>query len=130
MLEWLKNRFSGKSRPDQGMITRKCRYCGKTFTLPEMREDIHIPVRRPALAAVLSGMPGQAETEMKTVKPAGARTCQPVSTSMPRAASSAVTGASICRSVTTVFTRSFRLRGTVPCLENFSDSVRTMTRSA
>ena len=35
MLEWLKNRFSGKSRPDQGMITRKCRYCGKTFTLPE-----------------------------------------------------------------------------------------------
>ena len=96
----------------------------------KMREDIHIPVRRPALAAVLSGVPGKAETEMKTVKPAGARTCQPVSTSMPRAASSAVTGASICRSVTTVFTRSFRLRGTVPCLENFSDSVRTMTRSA
>ncbi|MBR3350054.1 MAG: hypothetical protein IKG55_08265 [Solobacterium sp.] len=33
MLKWIKKLFSAK--PEQGMITRTCRICGKTFTLPE-----------------------------------------------------------------------------------------------
>jgi|GEM_PF-1844235 endogenous inhibitor of DNA gyrase (YacG/DUF329 family) len=37
MFEWLQNfvRPGGRNRSERGMITRKCRYCGKTFTLPE-----------------------------------------------------------------------------------------------
>ncbi len=37
MLEWLKALFagSGQARASRGMITRTCKVCGKTFTLPE-----------------------------------------------------------------------------------------------
>ena len=38
VFDWLKDLFSPKNPADgqkQGMITRTCRECGKTFTLPE-----------------------------------------------------------------------------------------------
>ena len=35
MLEWLKKLFIGKAPERQGTVTRTCRSCGKTFTLPE-----------------------------------------------------------------------------------------------
>ena len=35
MLEWLKKLFTGGPKPSRGTITRTCKHCGKTFTLPE-----------------------------------------------------------------------------------------------
>ena len=37
MFEWLKRLFAGAGRAQgaSGMITRTCKRCGKTFTLPE-----------------------------------------------------------------------------------------------
>ena len=86
MFERLKKLFTRKVKnpetPQREMITRTCKICGKTFTLPEnvqhwpdccqecrpaggehhqkvpeMREDLHFPVKRPSLAKILPGMP-------------------------------------------------------------------------
>ncbi len=75
MFERLKKLFTRRVKnpktPQRGMITRTCKICGKTFTLPEnvpaggehhqkvpeMREDLHFPVKRPSLAKILPGMP-------------------------------------------------------------------------
>ena len=37
MLDWLRRLFAGggQAQPAPGMITRTCKRCGKTFTLPE-----------------------------------------------------------------------------------------------
>ena len=37
LLDWLRRLFAagGRAHAAPGMITRICRYCGKTFTLPE-----------------------------------------------------------------------------------------------
>ena len=41
MLEWLKRLLAGSGPRQTGMITRTCKRCGKTFTLPE--EGQHWP---------------------------------------------------------------------------------------